>query len=82
VGPELNNIVGRKAASVSGFAYSPGMKKLGAEGFVWSEENIDKLIANPKAMLPDSPMSQLFTGIPNGQERADIITYLKTGPAQ
>jgi cytochrome c len=26
VGPELNAIVGRKAASVSGYAYSPGMK--------------------------------------------------------
>lgn len=82
VGPELNSIVGRKAASVSGFAYSPGMKKLGDEAFVWSEENIDKLIANPKAMLPDSPMSQLFTGIPNAQERADIIAYLKTVPVQ
>jgi cytochrome c len=82
VGPELNNIVGRKAASVSGFAYSPGMKKLGDEAFVWSEDNIDKLIVNPKAMLPDSPMSQLFTGIPDAQERTDIITYLKTVPAQ
>lgn len=59
-----------------------GMKKLGDEAFVWSEENIDKLIANPKAMLPDSPMSQLFTGIPNAQERADIIAYLKTVPVQ
>jgi cytochrome c2 len=29
-----------------------------------------------------SPMSQLFTGIPDAQERADIITYLKTVPAQ
>lgn len=81
VGPELNNILGRKAASVSGFAY-PGIKKLGDEGFVWSEENLDKFIANPKAMLADSPMAQLFTGIPDAQERADIIAYLKTGPAQ
>ena len=30
------------------------MKKLGAEGYVWTEENIDKWIANPKAMIPDS----------------------------
>ena len=82
MGPELNGIVGRKAASVSGFAYSPGMKKLGDEAFVWSEGNIDKFIANPKAMLPDLPMSLLFTGIPNAQERADIIAYLKTVPVQ
>jgi cytochrome c len=78
VGPELNKIVGRKAASAPGFAYSPGMKKLGDEGFVWSAENIDKWIADPKAMLPDSPMAQLFQGVADAQERADIIAYLKT----
>ena len=78
VGPELNKIVGRKAASVAGFAYSPGMKKLGEEGYVWNEENIDKWIAEPKKMLPDSPMAQLFVGIPDAQERADIMAYLKT----
>jgi cytochrome c len=78
VGPELNAIVGRKAASVADYAkqYSPGMKKLGEEGFVWTEEHIDKWIADPKAMLPDSPMAQ-FTGIPKPEERADIIAYLK-----
>ena len=39
VGPELNGIVGRKAASVADYAmYSAGMKKLGADGWVWTEE--------------------------------------------
>ncbi len=78
IGPELNKIVGRKAASVAGFAYSPGMKKLGEEGFTWTPENIDKWIADPKAMLADSPMAQLFQGIPDAQERANIIAYLQT----
>jgi cytochrome c len=78
VGPELNKIVGAKAASKPGFAYSAGMKKLGEEGFVWTPENIDKWIADPKAMLPDSPMSQLFPGMPDAQERANIIAYLQT----
>src|SRR6476469_10127173 len=43
VGPELNNVVGRKAASVADYAsmYSPGMKKLGEQGWVWTSENID-----------------------------------------
>jgi cytochrome c len=83
VGPELNGIVGRKAAAIADYAiYSPGMKKLGAEGFVWTPENIDKFIADPKATLPDSPMSLAFQGIPDTQERADIIAYLKTVPAQ
>jgi len=79
VGPELNGIVGRKAAVDASYAamYSAGMKKLGAEGFTWTEENIDKWIADPKAMIPDSPMALAFPGIPDAAERADIIAYLK-----
>jgi cytochrome c len=82
VGPELNGIVGRKAASVKDYAYSPGMKKLGEEGFVWTEANIDKWISDPKAMLPNSPMALAFQGIPDADERADIIAYLQTQTAQ
>jgi cytochrome c len=82
VGPELNGLVGRQAAAVANFAYSPGMKALGEAGFVWSLEAIDKWISDPKAMLPDSPMSLSFQGIADAQERADIIAYLKTVPAQ
>ena len=83
VGPELNDIIGRKAASVADYAmYSAGMKKLGEEGFTWTEEHIDKWIADPKAMIPDSPMALAFQGIPDAGERADIIAYLKTVPAQ
>ncbi|MGD9501352.1 MAG: cytochrome c family protein [Methyloceanibacter sp.] len=78
IGPELNGIVGRKAAAAPGFAYSPGLKKLGDEGFAWTAENLDKWIADPKAMLPDSPMAQLFQGVSDAQERADIIAYLQT----
>jgi len=82
VGPELNGTVGRKAASVADYPYSPGMKKLGEEGFTWTEEHIDKWIADPKAMIADSPMALAFPGIPDAGERADIIAYLKTVPAQ
>jgi cytochrome c len=82
VGPELNGIVGRKAGSVADYPYSAGMKKLAGEGFTWTEENLDKWIADPKAMIPDSPMSLAVPGIPDAGERADIIAYLKTVPAQ
>ena len=78
VGPELKGIVGRKAASVADYTmYSAGMKKLGAEGFIWTEANIDKWIADPKAMIADSPMALAFPGVPDAGERADIIAYLK-----
>jgi cytochrome c len=78
VGPQLNGVVGRKAASVADYAmYSAGMKKLGAEGFTWTEEHIDKWIADPKAMIADSPMALAFAGVPDAAARADIIAYLK-----
>ena len=79
LGPELNGIVGRKAANVTSFAsYSEGMKKLGGEGYVWTEENLDKWIADPKALLPDSVMAQAFPGLPDADQRANIMAYLKT----
>jgi cytochrome c len=79
VGPELNRIVRRKAASIADYTmYSAGMKKLGEEGYVWTEENIDKWITNPMAMIPDSPMALAFQGVADANERADIVAYLKT----
>lgn len=78
VGPELNGIMGRLAASVPNYLkYSDGLKKLRESGFVWTQENVDRLIANPKAVLPDSPMAVAFPGIPDARERADIIAYLR-----
>jgi cytochrome c len=79
VGPELNGIVGRDAASVPNYTkYSDGLKKLRESGFVWTDENMDKWITDPKSILPDSPMAIAFQGIPDANERADIIAYLKT----
>jgi cytochrome c len=79
VGPELTGIVGRKAATAPGYAtYSAGMKKLGEGGHVWTEEHIDQWISNPKAMIPDSMMALAFPGVPDANERADIIAYLKS----
>jgi len=78
VGPPLNGIVGKTAAAYEGFAYSPGMKKLGEEGYTWTEETLDGWIANPKKLLPASPMSLAFQGISDADERANIIAYLKT----
>jgi cytochrome c len=43
-----------------------------------TEENIDKWIANPKAMIPDSLMALTFQGLPDAPQRADVIAYLKT----
>ena len=68
VGPELNGIIGRKAASVADYAmYSAGMKKLAEENFVWNEQNLDKWIADPKAMLPELADGAGLSGYPGGR---------------
>lgn len=76
VGPIQNNLIGRKAASVEGFKYSDAMKEAADKGMVWTEENIDKYLADPKNFVPKNKMA--FVGLPDAQERADVIAYLKT----
>lgn len=75
VGPPLTGVVGRKAASVPDFTYSPGLKKLADSGLTWTDANLDKYLTDPKAMVPDSPMA---LALPDAADRADVIAYLKT----
>jgi cytochrome c len=78
IGPELNGIVGRKAASIANYPmYSDGMRTLGELGVVWTEENLDKWLASPKALLPNTYMG-MFPGLAEASDRANVIAYLKT----
>jgi cytochrome c len=74
VGPNLNDVVGRKSAAVEGFKYSPAMVKMGEEGHVWTPEEIDKLLEAPTKAFPGIKMT--FAGLKKPQERADVIAYL------
>jgi cytochrome c2 len=80
VGPMLNGIVGRKAGTVEGFAYSPAMKEVGEKGMVWTEENLTKYVENPKDFIPKNKMA--FVGLKTDKERADVIAYLQKFPAK
>jgi cytochrome c len=72
VGPNLAGVVGRKAASTV-FNYSPAMK---AAGFAWTAEKLDAFLARPSALVKGNRMA--FGGMPNAQDRADLIAYLST----
>src|SRR4029450_3397308 len=74
VGPPLTGVVGRKAAGVPDFTYSPGLKKLADSGLTWTDANLDKYLTDPKAMVPGSPMA---LALPDAADRADVIAYLK-----
>lgn len=76
IGPHLNGIFGRKAASVAeGFRYSDGLRRAGADGLVWHLDKLDAYLENPKALVSATRMS--FDGLEDPQERADILAYLR-----
>jgi cytochrome c len=80
VGPSLQNIIGRTAGTVEGFKYSPAMTAAGEGGLTWTEENIDKYLADPKGFVEKNKMA--FVGVKKENERADVIAYLKTFSAE
>jgi cytochrome c len=71
-GPHLNGVVNRAKASVPGFGYSGAMKAMA--GDVWSPENLNTFLENPKAYAPGNKMS--FAGLSKGGDRANVIAYL------
>ncbi len=75
-GPNLYGIVGASKAHMEGFAYSDILLQQKAEGQVWSYENLDAFLANPKVYAPGTKMN--FPGVRSPEERADILAYLQT----
>lgn len=72
IGPSLAGVVGRRAGSVSGANYSPGMQ---AMNLTWTEANLDRYLADPQAVVPGGTMPP--TGL-NAEQRRAVIDYLKT----
>lgn len=72
VGPRHCGLLGRRAGTVAGFAYSPAMKN---SGLTWDEKTLDRFLAQPMKALPGTTMT--YDGVPDPQERRDLIAYLK-----
>ena len=75
VGPELNGIFGRRAASVEGFNYSKSMARMGADGLTWTLETLDAYLANPKALVSGTRMN--YRGLAEAESRAALLAYLR-----
>ncbi|MDR3497980.1 MAG: cytochrome c family protein [Parvibaculum sp.] len=73
VGPKHCGVVGRKAATVAGYTYSPAMRK---SGLTWTPDTLDRFLTAPARTVPGNFMP--FAGLSKPQERADIIAYLAT----
>ncbi|GEP05221.1 c-type cytochrome [Methylobacterium oxalidis] len=73
VGPNLTGVVGRKAASLEGYNYSPALKN---SGLTWDQASLHEWLKNPKAKVPGTKM--VFAGIPDDKKINDVIAYLST----
>jgi cytochrome c len=71
VGPMHKGVYGRTAGTVPGYNYSHALQN---SKIVWTEENLDKWLTNPSKMVPGTKM---FYAVPDAQDRADIIAFLK-----
>jgi cytochrome c len=73
VGPSLYHIVGRPSASVEGFMYSDAMKSLHAD---WTPAALNVYLQNPRGNVHGVKM--FFKGLPDPQDRANVIAYLQS----
>ena len=76
VGPMHHGVFGRKAGTVAGYDYSLALKKA---GLVWDGGTLDKWLIDPQALVPGTKM--IFK-LPDANERADVIEFLRVNSAK
>ena len=83
-GPNLFGILGRQAASTD-FDYSKSLLEAGEVGLVWTEENLDAFLVDPRKFLAEykgTSTGQVRTKktikVAQSARRADLIAYLST----
>ncbi|MBV6322236.1 c-type cytochrome [Duganella violaceipulchra] len=72
-GPQLNGIIGRRAASTKDYKYSEAMKK---SGLVWDEKTLAAYLCAPHDVVPGTSMR--FWGIKDEQQVADLLSYMRS----
>jgi cytochrome c len=63
--------VGRAAGKYVGYKYSKAFSQL---TFAWDETTLDRFLANPQSMVPDTAMA--FPGLRREDDRAELIRWL------
>ncbi|MFM2301816.1 MAG: hypothetical protein RLZZ84_1552 [Pseudomonadota bacterium] len=72
-GPTLYGVIGRKAGTLPGYAYS---KVMTASGIIWNPREIDQFLTNPAARVPGTAMTAGAVASP--ATRHSIAEYLQT----
>lgn len=73
LGPSLKGVVGRKAASLDNFRYSPAMTR---SNITWTETNLREYLMDPQGKVKGNRMP--FSGMTNRSDVDDIIAHLAT----
>jgi cytochrome c len=71
-GPQLQGVIGRKAAATTDFKYSEAMKK---SALVWDEKTLAAFMRAPHDVVPGTSMR--FWGIKDEQQIADLLSYMR-----
>lgn len=69
--PNLFGLIGRATGTVPGFEYSDANRNA---GWVWSATTLETYLVAPRQVIAGTTMK--FKGIPDPQERQDVIAYL------
>lgn len=72
LGPDLHQVLGRKAGTASNYQYSKAMVDANV---VWDEAALDSYIQSPHLFLPDG--SKQLLGVDSAEERRKIILFLR-----
>ena len=71
LGPNLHNVIGRKAGSLPNYDFSSAMK--GAD-FIWDKDKLDRFIAKPDEIVPGNSMKP-YGGLTSAEDRAKVIAF-------
>lgn len=66
-------VYGAKSALLADYSYSDSLKN---SQLIWTADNLDKLMANPKRLVPNTKMKT--DPLTDVQKRQNIIAYLST----
>ena len=73
IGPNLWNVIGRTAGSVSDYKYSKAMIAYGKE---WTFEEMNSYLIKPQAYVKGTKMA--FAGLRKEKDRASVILFMNS----
>jgi cytochrome c len=70
-GPVLEGLIGRKAGTLAGYPFSDAMRN---SGLTWDEATLDRFIASPQSVVPDTRM--IYAGMDDPKQRKAVIDFI------